>query len=626
MVATALEYPQTPPPDPDLPAYARGFAQRAAHTAWLLGAGASADASVPTASQLVDQLLATRFCTEHQVLPETLRADARWRERVRATYSGQGGLPAFEDPAFYSAIFEETYRDRDARARFILEQCGHRTPHLGQQILAGLVAAKLAPLLITTNFDTLIEDAITPMLQDTDQRLTTLYPESAELAPFTAALDTQPLLIKIHGTMGAVTLRNTTTELAEHDAELRDAVVSRLSRFGLIVVGYSGRDPVVMRMLESVLDNPTPYPSGLTWVNRPEDDLPSTVTDLLDRARRTGVEPVHHIVASSMVDLMTQLEYAVELPADVRARIAATRPPLLRTPSAAPTGPTAPSPQLRIAALPVLTLPTEARLLRETRQVGIRDVRAALRAAHVHGMVARRRGGQLVAFGNDSELQSALAPLGVTVTNDTTPIGDHPDTTSQPDSADIGIYAELIARALGRTHGVNEVLRSNQRHQLRVRENATSFGSTPPALQELRSHAGPLTGAVGGPVGSTLPWAEALTLGLDWRDGQCWLLFAPDIWLRQRLLNPPAGTDDAAQHLLASRLGGEFVRDRLAGRYNRTTTGILTAWLKLLIAGARDNRRTVHAFNLAERPGIEATFTLGDHPLTSPRLLDAQNG
>jgi hypothetical protein len=626
VVITADVHPKAPPPTSNLAAYARGFAERAPHTAWLLGAGASADASVPTASQFVDQLLARRYCTEHQVLPEALRSDSRWRERVRAAYDGVGGLPRFHDPAFYSELFVHTFQDRDARARFVLDQCRGRTPHVGQHILAGLVAAKQAPLLITTNFDTLLEDAINPMMQGSDQHLTTLFPESADMARFTAAIDAQPLLLKIHGTMGAVTLSNTTDELAEHDKELRDAVVSRLSRFGLIVVGYSGRDPVVMQMLDSVLDNANPYPSGFTWVSRPEDDLPDSVTSLLDRARGKGIEPVYHLIASSMVDLMTHVECAVELPADLRTKIAANRPRPLRTPAAAPGGPTSPYPQLRIAALPILALPTTARLLTDPRNTPIRETRSALRTAHAHGMVARRRGGQLVAFGNDTELQAALNPLGINVTGETVTIGEDPDGADRPDSADAGIYSELLARALGRTHGVGEVLRSNHRHQLRVRESAGGTSSLPPALRGLREQVGTLTGSISGPHGSTLPWAEALTIGLDWRDGQCWLLFAPDIWLRQNLVNPPTNMDDSAQHARATRLGGEFVRDRLAGRYNNKTTAILTAWLTLLIAGADGDQRTVHAFQLADRPGVEATFSFGVRPLTSQRLLDVRNG
>ncbi len=41
---------------------------------------------------------------------------------------------------------------------------------------------------------------------------------------------------------------------------LRAATLSLLGRYGLLVAGYSGRDPAVLAMLRDVLAQPTPYP------------------------------------------------------------------------------------------------------------------------------------------------------------------------------------------------------------------------------------------------------------------------------------------------------------------------------------------------------------------------------
>ena len=74
------------------------------------------------------------------------------------------------------------------------------------------------------------------------------------------ATDARPLLMKIHGDMGAVTVKNTTAELASQDELLRAATLSLLGRYGLLVAGYSGRDPPVLAMLRDVLAQPTPDP------------------------------------------------------------------------------------------------------------------------------------------------------------------------------------------------------------------------------------------------------------------------------------------------------------------------------------------------------------------------------
>ena len=78
--------------------FARGFALRAAQTAWLLGAGASADAGVPTAGQLIDELLAILYCSENGIRHADLTRDPRWQQRVRGFYDGRYGLPAWPMP------------------------------------------------------------------------------------------------------------------------------------------------------------------------------------------------------------------------------------------------------------------------------------------------------------------------------------------------------------------------------------------------------------------------------------------------------------------------------------------------------------------------------------------------
>jgi NAD-dependent SIR2 family protein deacetylase len=597
--------------------FTRGFALRASQTAWLLGAGASADAGVPTAGQLIDKLLAILYCSDNGLPRDALDADPRWRDRVRNFYDGTHDLPPVNDNAFYSAIFERVYPDRDARARFVDEQLRDHTPHLGHHQLAALVAAGLAPVLLTTNFDTLLEDAIRPMLP-TSERLAFLEPESASRAPFALATDARPLLLKIHGDLGAVTVRNTTAELMAHDGQLRDAALNLLGRYGLIVVGYSGRDPAVMGILRKVLQRPNPFPAGLSWVRRPEDTLPDEVADLLAVARAVGVEPVHEVEAAGMLELMAEVERAVTLPAPIREKLAKHRPVLLRHAAPAPSGPIGEYPQVRLAALPLLDLPSEARLLEAPSSVPLRVLRQALRQRRVRAVLARQPGGQLAAFGDDAGMRDALGEHGVRVTTATVRLAV--TGTREPDSVIIGLVAEALARGLGRTRGITEVLRSGQRHQLRARDPRSDRPEDTAALTPLRNVVGEVTGTLTGPGGAKLPWAEAVTLSVEWHDGGWWLLFAPDIWLRPTFTEVPPGYTEEQAKAEAGRLGAEFVRSRVAGRYNSATGALLGGWLRLLTGGATGDRRTVHTFGLDAGRGKDATFVFGIHPLVSPRL------
>ena len=286
-----------------------------------------------------------------------------------------------------------------------------------------------------------------------------------------------------------------------------------------------------------------------------------------------------------MMELMAEIERAVDLPPAVAAHLAVHRPAPLRYPAPPPSGPAGDYPQVRLAALPLLSVPDQARLLEDPAGLPLGTLRQALRAGRARGALARRAGGQLVAFGDDARLAAALAGHGVQVTGTAVPIGPGKD-DEEPDSTDIGLIAETLARALGRTRGITEVLRSGQRHLLRARDEDPRRPDDTAALAGLRAAAGgPVTGHLTGPGGARLPWAEAMTLAVDWRDGTWRLLFAPEIWVRPGFTDPPAGMSPAAAREAAARLGAEFARARLARRYNSATGQLLAAWVRLLTSG-----------------------------------------
>ncbi len=65
-----------------------------------------------------------------------------------------------------------------------------------------------------------------------------------------------PLLSKLHGDFQSVELKNTSNELKEQDAKMRSVLTTTCARFGLVIVGYSGRDSSVMEALTEALDQP----------------------------------------------------------------------------------------------------------------------------------------------------------------------------------------------------------------------------------------------------------------------------------------------------------------------------------------------------------------------------------
>ncbi len=261
------------------------------------------------------------------------------------------------------------------------------------------------------------------------------------------------------------------------------------------------------------------------------------------------------VEASGMMELMAEIERSVDLPPAAAAHLAVHRPAPLRYPAPAPAGPVSDYPQVRLAALPLLSVPDQARLLEDPAGLPLRTLRQALKDGRARATLARRAGGQLVAFGDDAGIAAALARHGVQVTGAVVPIGPDKD-GEEPDSTDVGLIAETLARALGRTRGITEVLRSGQRHLLRARDEDPRRPDDTAALAGLRAAAGgPVTGHLAGPGGARLPWAEAVALAVEWRDGTWRLLFAPEIWVRPDFTDPPPGLSPAAAREAATSLG-----------------------------------------------------------------------
>ena len=77
--------------------------------------------------------------------------------------------------------------------------------------------------------------------------------------------------VKLHGDFRSRRLKNTTDELRQQDATLRQLLVEACGRFGLVVAGYSGRDSSIMDTLDEATSRPGSFPAGLFWLHRGDD-------------------------------------------------------------------------------------------------------------------------------------------------------------------------------------------------------------------------------------------------------------------------------------------------------------------------------------------------------------------
>jgi hypothetical protein len=207
--------------------------------ALLIGSGVSRAASVPTGwgvtLDLIERLAAARG-------EKTGGDPVAWFKR---TYDA--------DPD-YSELLDQLYDQgaRQAKLREYFEpndqerKEGRKLPTLAHKAIARLVRDGFVRVLVTTNFDHLLEDAIRaegvePVLVST--------PDAIEGA--TPLVHTKCFILKVHGDYLDVRIKNTRKELETYDVRIDQLLDKILDGFGLIVCGWSAEwDPALRAAVE----------------------------------------------------------------------------------------------------------------------------------------------------------------------------------------------------------------------------------------------------------------------------------------------------------------------------------------------------------------------------------------
>lgn len=579
--------------------FALRFGARASRLAWLAGAGTAAAAGIPTGYDMIADFKARLFAAAAKLPRNQIDVgDPLWRERITSYFDGAHGLPPAGDPAEYAVLFERVYPDPADRRAYIDAAVRRGTPSFGHRVLASLIAARLAPCVFTTNFDPLIERAAVvadELLPAGDRaHLTVAALDSNERAERCVRESDWPLLVKLHGDYQSEQLKNTTAELASQDERHRRVLVEGCQRFGLVVVGYSGRDASVMAALHAALDADRPYPGGLFWVTRPGGSLLQAARDFLDAAARRAEVAV--VEAENFDEFAAELARQVDLPAVVAEHVHAARPAARLQPVALPTVEAGQFPALRCSALPVLAMPAAARAVRLAGPSTTPAVRELVREVRPRPVVACV-GDRVAAFGRDADLLTALAPLGARFD------GEMP-LDPRADSWALGLLYDALTRALARGRPLRPMLRTAGHALVLARPDPSR---TDEAAERDRERLRPLVSAYGGSIDGTVPnvgvpFAEAIRMRLEWRLDRWWCVFDPYTWVDVRGDDRPGagGAVDAA---------ADFRRERWAARYNRAWSQILGAWAGLL--APFEPATTVRAVGVRDDPGVEATFSMG---------------
>ena len=273
--------------------FCRRFGLRAKSLMWFLGAGASASAGIPTASDLIWEFKRDLFVSQQRrVFPQAVNdlGNSAVRDQLQKYIDSLGTLPKRDSRDEYAALFEAAYPEESDRSTFIRRKVlGADSFSLGHLVLGALMRAKLTSLVWTTNFDSLVANACAKVFDGTGN-LTSVDLDGPHLGQQVVNQQQWPVEIKLHGDFRSSRLKNISKELRQQDALLRELLVDTCQRFGLVVIGYSGRDDSVMDTLMAALDNPSAFPEGLFWLYRRNGEPPGPVAQLLSKAAKKSVK------------------------------------------------------------------------------------------------------------------------------------------------------------------------------------------------------------------------------------------------------------------------------------------------------------------------------------------------
>lgn len=265
--------------------------------AFLVGAGMSKAAGINTAGELIDQWKDEEY---NRCDPDLDKNE--WIEKTE----GKMG----DDQNGYGFWFEQRYTTREERRRFIKDLVAEADPTFEHIVLSSLMTNGYVPITLTPNFDDLIYDAFYLYHEERP-----LLVDHNALAPQFKILYGDPMIVKLHGDYLYYNLKNTNSETNELEENIGDVLKKTMSEYGLIVLGYSGRDESIMQVLNSnQLDIPD---QGLYWCTVDKDNISSKVRDLLKKDNTFLVE------IESSIDFFYELyenleDLNVPTPVDIR--------------------------------------------------------------------------------------------------------------------------------------------------------------------------------------------------------------------------------------------------------------------------------------------------------------------
>lgn len=227
--------------------------------ALLLGSGVSRAAQIPTGWEIVLDLVRQIARIEGEEIAEDPTVWYRQRFGAEPDYGillGQIAHTQAERCQIIREYIEPSGQERDL---------GLKAPTDAHQAIAELVSDGYVRVVLTTNFDRLLESALA------DLGIVPAIIDSAD-----AVKGTLPLvhnlctIIKLHGDYADARILNTTDELRKYPSPINRLLQQILVEYGLIICGWSGEWDTAL--VEAIIRHNSPWFSTF-WVSRGEPKI-----------------------------------------------------------------------------------------------------------------------------------------------------------------------------------------------------------------------------------------------------------------------------------------------------------------------------------------------------------------
>lgn len=227
--------------------------------ALLLGSGVSRAAEIPTGWQIVSDLVTRVAALASPDDVDAARADPEtwWREH----YAGELGYSTLLErlaptPAGRQALIDQFFDRSDDEE----EEEHVKRPTAAHRAIAQLIKRGAVQVVITTNFDRLLEDALVEV-----GVTATVLARAEAVAGMAPLVRGGVTIVKVHGDRKDVTTLNTEGELATYSPEWEGLLAQIFDEYGLVVAGWSADwDPALARAVESAPNRRYP----LYWDSR----------------------------------------------------------------------------------------------------------------------------------------------------------------------------------------------------------------------------------------------------------------------------------------------------------------------------------------------------------------------